>query len=76
MAEPNNVYEQLEPIASVVPLGGFSAFDTAARLSAAISLKRIADIMEKVVGDGAQLDPHFLHDAAYVAGQAFERGRR
>lgn len=39
--------------------------------SVAISLKRLAD---KV--DGGQLDTHFFTDAAYHAGQAFERGRR
>ena len=66
-------WERVEPRIELHHSASRAEFAT---VSIAISLKRIADIMEKAVGDGAQLDSHFLHDAAYVAGQAFERGRR
>lgn len=66
--DPMELAAHLEP-AAVQQMGtdGTDVF----LASIAVSLKRLAD---KV--DGGQLDTHFFTDAAYHAGQAFERGRR
>lgn len=70
MADP---LSQLEPDVGPLALGKTAE---AAQLSAAISLKRIADVLEKMTQGGHQLDPFFFDQAAENAGLAFERGRR
>lgn len=50
--------------------------------SIAISAKRQADALERIatslekLAPGGVLDPHFFAEAALIAGQHFERGRR
>ena len=73
MAETTHPFDLLEPGVGFVALGNTGS---AAEVSAAISLKRIADVLEKVTQGGHQLDPFFFDQAAYNAGTNFERGRR
>ena len=73
MADTPHPLDLLEPGVGPVALGNTGS---AAEVSTAISLKRIADVLEKVTQGGQQLDPYFFELAAYQAGTAFERGRR
>jgi len=47
----------------------------AAHMSAAISLKRIADVLERMTEGSGDRWHHAIMDMAHQAGESFERGR-